>query len=351
MIHKAKARSGMISFKDSIRELDQKEGLFRASLRCYLAAIQQVESQALEIVPAIGAGYRDEFTRLARELPAEPSAEMLSRNSANFGRALKAFSGEARQVHLGQQSQVRAILVTLTDAARLLNVRNDSYGRQLHDFAGNLEEAAKMTDLGEIQRLLLANVSDLKTCVDRMHADNRSSVADLEKEVRDYRERLAAAETLAYLDPLTGTGNRREAERQLKQKVDAGSGFCLVMVVLNRYRWISERHGHACGDQLMKMFGQRLETSLRPDDVVCRWGGDEFVVLMEGGLSDAMRRTFQIGPRLRGRYAVNLEGKETKIDVGASLGVAEYSKGESLEQLFSRSSQALLRQQSVESVS
>jgi diguanylate cyclase (GGDEF)-like protein len=341
----------MISFKDSIRELDQKEGLFRASLRCYLAAIHHVESQALEIVPEVGAAYRDAFARLARELPDQPSAEILSRNSATFGRTLEAFAEEARQAHLGQQSQVRAILVTLTDAARLLNVRNDSHSQQLHDFAGNLEEAAKLTDLGEIQRRLRANVTDLKACVDRMCADNRASVADLENEVRDCRKRLAEAEKLVYLDPLTGAGNRREAERQLKLKMDAGRGFCLVIVVLNRYRWIVERHGHACGDELMKLFHRRLQAAMRSDDVACRWGGDEFAVLMDGSLTDAMRRTFQIGPLLRGRYAVALEGKETKIDVGASLGVAEYSKGESLEQLFSRSSQALLRQQSVESVS
>ena len=341
----------MISFKDSIRELDQKESLFRASLRCYLAAIQQVESQALDIVPEVGAAYRDAFARLLHELPAEPGAEILARSSAAFGRSLEAFAAEARHAHLGQQNQVRAILATLTDAARLLNVRNDNYGRQLHDFAGKLEDAAKLTDLGEIQRRLKANVNDLKTCVDRMCADNRTSVADLEKEVRDCRERLAVAEKLAYLDPLTGAGNRREAERQLKKKVDAGASFCVLMILLNRFRWIVERHGHACGDELMKLFRQRLQAELRSEDVVCRWGGDEFVVLMDGGLSDAMRRTFQIGPRLRGRYAVALEGNETKIDVGATLGVAEYSKGESMEQLFSRSSQALLRQQSVESVS
>jgi hypothetical protein len=216
----------MISFKDSIRELDQREGLLRASLRCYLAAIQQIESQALEIVPEVGAGYLDAFARLARELSAEPNAEILSRNSTNFGRALEAFAGEARHAHLGQQSQVRAILVTLTDAARLLNIRNDSYGRQLHDFAGQLEEAAQLNDLGEIQPQLLANVTDLRACVDRMSADNRASAADLENEVRDCRQRRADAEKLVYLDPLTGAGNRREAERQLKLKMDAGRSFC-----------------------------------------------------------------------------------------------------------------------------
>jgi diguanylate cyclase (GGDEF)-like protein len=74
----------------------------------------------------------------------------------------------------------------------------------------------------------------------------------------------------------------------------------------------------------------------RPEDLVCRWGGDEFLAVLSSESGDAKARTRQIADRLGGRYSVKCAGRELVIDVGVSAGAAEYAPGEVAEELFAR---------------
>jgi diguanylate cyclase (GGDEF)-like protein len=91
---------------------------------------------------------------------------------------------------------------------------------------------------------------------------------------------------IALTDPLTGLANRRAAEERLqKEKARTsrdGHGFALVLADLDHFKSINDRYGHAVGDEVLKAVARRFEAGLREGDWVARWGGEEFLFVLDG---------------------------------------------------------------------
>ncbi|MFN3594576.1 MAG: diguanylate cyclase domain-containing protein [Thiobacillaceae bacterium] len=89
----------------------------------------------------------------------------------------------------------------------------------------------------------------------------------------------------ALHDPLTGLGNRlllqARLEHALNQAQRSGRGLALLYLDLDGFKQINDRHGHAVGDEVLRLAAQRLRNCLRETDTVARLGGDEFVVMLE----------------------------------------------------------------------
>ena len=96
--------------------------------------------------------------------------------------------------------------------------------------------------------------------------------------------RMEAFEKLAYLDPLTGTANRRFAEITLHARHEEfrryGWPFGLIFIDIDRFKCINDECGHVAGDEVLKMVAKTLMNSARSFDVVARWGGDEFIAVI-----------------------------------------------------------------------
>lgn len=105
--------------------------------------------------------------------------------------------------------------------------------------------------------------------------------ADLEAAVRERTQKL---ERIAFVDPLTGIANRRgftEAWAQAMRKARrTGSQPGLLLLDIDHFKTVNDRHGHAAGDAIMMETARRLSSVLREGDSCGRWGGDEFVVLL-----------------------------------------------------------------------
>jgi diguanylate cyclase (GGDEF)-like protein/PAS domain S-box-containing protein len=125
--------------------------------------------------------------------------------------------------------------------------------------------------------------------------DETGRVTRLAGSITDLTERGA------YYDPLTGLPGRRLLVDRLERAVashqrDPEHGFSLLFLDLNRFKIINDSLGHAIGDALLIEVARRIERSLRPGDLVARWGGDEFVLLLEQASAKEARK---IAMRLR----------------------------------------------------
>ncbi|MPR00511.1 diguanylate cyclase [Modestobacter sp. I12A-02628] len=122
--------------------------------------------------------------------------------------------------------------------------------------------------------------------------------------------------TQAGRDELTGLLNRRgleeAADRSSEHAARSGSGWSVVAIDLDGFKQVNDRHGHQAGDDLLVEVARGWTGELRRHDVLARTGGDEFVVLLPGGLEEAVRTV----ARLRER---------TPPEVGVSAGVAPWS--------------------------
>ncbi|MEO0824622.1 MAG: EAL domain-containing protein, partial [Cyanobacteria bacterium J06642_9] len=125
----------------------------------------------------------------------------------------------------------------------------------------------------------------LETQVQHRTAELESANADLRREISSRRQAQEQLAYRAFHDELTGLPNRSQFIYQLRKtldqaKQDTNYQFAVLFLDFNRFKLINDSFGHLVGDQLLKAFANRLQSSLRPRDWIARFGGDEFMLLL-----------------------------------------------------------------------
>lgn len=326
----------MISLKKTLDELDRADQRFRTCLHCYVAALQSIDRYAVPSREDLLTEYRAVLRRLRRRVLEQPDCETIQQSTVSLDGLLEDYCRKSSAIWRDREAEVKKILTLLAEAAETLGVRGETYSADLRNAARQLEAAARLDDLPAIRRKLAEGIRQIKQCAEEMQRQHQASALQLQQELEAFRERLARVEALAVTDPLTGLANRRAAEKRIEEKIRAGERFCLMLFDLDDFKSINDRYGHQAGDQVLKFFGRRLAEQFRPEDLVCRWGGDEFLVVFSSTQLDAEARLQGIQARAAGCYAFKLGGREVVIQVRASAGIAEHVPGEPAEELFAR---------------
>jgi diguanylate cyclase (GGDEF)-like protein len=132
----------------------------------------------------------------------------------------------------------------------------------------------------------------------------------------------------ASTDGLTGLVNRRTAEEELRGMVRSGRLFAVVMADLDHFKQLNDTHGHEAGDRALRLFAQVTQEILRGHDVISRWGGEEFVLV----LPELDRfQAVNVLERLRIALAKAHPGETARFT--ASFGVTDSNQAGTLEQL------------------
>lgn len=168
-------------------------------------------------------------------------------------------------------------------------------------------------DLSDSERHALLQVTDIALDI---HGDLIKKLAEVERENKHLR-------FLSLTDALTGLYNYRFFYKQLEIEMArtrrTGHSCSLMMIDLDNFKLLNDTRGHVEGNNFLVEVASAIGQNVRPTDILCRYGGDEFAVIMPAtGLFDAMR----IGQRLR--ESVSRIPWELDRAVSASIGLAEY---------------------------
>jgi diguanylate cyclase (GGDEF)-like protein len=150
---------------------------------------------------------------------------------------------------------------------------------------------------------------------------------------------MAETELQASTDGLTGLLNRRSFENQVRVLRRQTSPFALVMADLDEFKKVNDTYGHDAGDRALRIFSELLRATVRPDDIVCRYGGEEFAVVLP---DCSPAKAAEVMERVRVELAgIGSRGEAPAFT--ASFGVVACDPHDELEEHVARADAALYR--------
>jgi two-component system cell cycle response regulator len=155
----------------------------------------------------------------------------------------------------------------------------------------------------------------------------------------------------ALREPLTGLYNRRHFQERFAAEVAVahrhGRALSLLMIDVDHFKRVNDKHGHLAGDEVLKTVARALQQGIRIEDILARFGGEEFVVLArEAELEEAMsvaERLRQLVEVAQTRWESNGQSVPVGITVTVSIGVAQLGEDETERDLFEAADQAVYR--------
>jgi diguanylate cyclase (GGDEF)-like protein len=200
----------------------------------------------------------------------------------------------------------------------------------------------------ENSHLMVISHTLLWRMVDRSHTFCKNLLVVLSERVRSDNEYIAnslgvlrQAERNAHTDALTGLGNRHWMRTMFEREVTRTShtkrSLCLMMIDVDNFKAFNDRYGHISGDRVLVAVADALREYLRPTDLVARFGGDEFAVLLPDLQINQARQTAE---RIRQQVAA-LSPPSLSTAITVSIGIANRSGSDDVATLVQRADAAM----------
>jgi diguanylate cyclase len=272
----------------------------------------------------------------------DPAGGLASRD----WRGLVAFVGEHRRSE-HQQTQkgmkdLRETIWSLVSSAH--RVAQADASQPVTEQLERVRAAVDSDDTEAVRREAIAAVQAVTSLLDRQREDQRREFVALAERVRALGTQLEEARRESMIDPLTQLANRKGFEEFVERTIAlhtlSGEPASLLMMDMDQFKVANDKFGHDVGDAALRAVGDCLaRVFLRRCDMVCRFGGDEFAVL----LSETPRgKAATLGERVASAVReARLPDRAAALSLNLSVGVAELVRGDSAATWLQRADAAL----------
>lgn len=220
--------------------------------------------------------------------------------------------------------------------------KSGDYGRTLETAATDLNRVIAPDQLRHIVSSLAAATLDMANHNQHLNAQLQRST----QEIDTLRSTLESVRVESLTDSLTGLANRRMFDETLRMRISEARALrtelCLLMCDIDHFKRFNDTWGHHTGDQILRFLSSAMQAHARPDHLICRFGGEEFAMIMPradtkmaAATADALRGAIQ---------AKRLRRRSTNEDLGQvtiSIGVARLQSGDTPQGLIERADACL----------
>jgi diguanylate cyclase (GGDEF)-like protein len=327
----------------SIRKyLDQDSDILLASaLSAYRAVLLAMADSCMAGDPAASLNLRNELITIISRLPESLTEKDLEKSQADVTENLEEW-GRCTVEHLQHAAcEVKHLLIALAGTADAVGLRDRNYVAQLSELTSRLETIAQLDDVLHLRQSVMESAGELKNCVSQIAKEGEECIKRFQAEISNYEIRLHESEQRTVRDSLTGLFNRRGVEKILTRRIAEHRPFSFVMVDLDDFKSVNDLYGHLAGDDLLKQFAAELRLSARSGDVLARWGGDEFVLILDCGPSEASALLRRMDSWVGGEYLISSGETKHTVTIKASFGVAGWEPGDSIHDVLLRADKAM----------
>lgn len=248
---------------------------------------------------------------------------------------------QAQAQESDRSCEVASLIELVREAVATMARDVDALSGRTIQSAARFEALDRITNLRDMKAQLAIEVSALKQMASERQKASQAALAGFGRRIAALERQLVTSRREASLDPLTGIANRGTFDWTCREWTATGRfRFVISLLDVDQFKSINDAHGHAGGDHVLVAVAHALKTSVRPTDVVARFGGDEFALLLADlTLPQAERRLQTIASNLA-RASFEL-APDRPFGLTVSCGLAEFSAGDTPESLVRRADEAL----------
>lgn len=197
-----------------------------------------------------------------------------------------------KQTHLKRQltdaqARLKDMLAGFVDRLARFSTSTDQYHETLVRCARDIEQADNISDLANVVELMLSETQEVQETARRSSEELNTLRQEVESAnhhiVRLQRELDETSEMVRH-DPLTGTLNRKGLDEALEREIAVArrraTPLCIALLDIDNFKELNDTFGHRTGDEALRHLATVMRESLRPQDLVGRYGGEEFVILL-----------------------------------------------------------------------
>lgn len=241
---------------------------------------------------------------------------------------------------------LRGMLNTFTSRLSMMVEHTDDYQAKIHDYSEQLASTHDLIALGDIVNNLVTDTRsiqfDLVSTRDELMA-TRSQVESAESRIQELEAALDSASAKIKEDQLTGVYNRRGLDeifsRELARSAQTGRPLSLALIDIDNFKKLNDTFGHLTGDDALRHLVDVMVSKLKPTDIVARFGGEEFVILLpETPLDEAVEVIRRLQRELTKAYF--MANKERMV-LTFSAGVTSCLPGEEEVDIIDRADRAM----------
>jgi len=212
----------------------------------------------------------------------------------------------------------------------------------LNERKKELEEPVESSSLASVLTELLGNTSSMQVAMSQMKLQLNST----KQEVAGLQDRLNVVSLEAITDPLTGLMNRKgfmtAIEKAVAEFENSESSLSLLMLDIDHFKNFNDSYGHSIGDKVIKVVADTITKHTRGDDTACRYGGEEYAILLPGTeLKDALIIAEKIRRKIEILKLKKTGSGENLSRITISIGIASFVFGLNINDFIDKADAAL----------
>jgi diguanylate cyclase len=327
-------------------DADPRAGML---LDCINALFVFLREYTLDITEIDSERFKTKLTDLQEKFRAE---EKMKAIAAQFDRQKSGILDhiQRQKTYIGErESEFREIIDLMTAAMTGMDNENRDFYSSIRSQGERFEEITLLDDIKRIKNELVREVENMRAMVRKKEGQDQKTLDALSSQVDNLKKELDAARHSANTDGLTGVNNRKALDEYLRSLVERNSisrqPFSLLMMDLDDFKQLNDTYGHTVGDRMLLAFAEKCRASVRSDDFLARYGGDEFTLILPGAsLRNAKKKAKHLCKTIAGaRYAADDSPKADIVSITVSIGVCAYRKDDTVKTLIERADRCLYK--------
>lgn len=246
------------------------------------------------------------------------------------------------------RERLKLLLARFVDHLAGFSETTGDYHQKIEQYAARISSASDISELSDVVEEVMRETRQIQFAA--LHSrdelrDLKGRVEEAEREVVRLQAELANASELVRRDQLTGALNRKGLEEALEQEIARSrrrcSSLCISLLDIDDFKKLNDTLGHKAGDDALSHLAKVITETLRPQDTVGRYGGEEFVILLpDTELEDAVVALTRLQRELTKRFFLH---NNDRVLITFSAGVTALSEDDTGDQALQRADSAMYR--------